>query len=207
MQVPRTSCDPTILLHSCFDPNCVAPAPFAAALRLSHRQEHICATAVSSQNPPSSPHLRCSCCSNLSPFCTLPPPPKLPTHAHTRRCWPPPPPSNYRQEHICAAAISSQQHVVGSRDPSLTSYISFSIRFPSPCPLFAATPFLPSGKSTFAQQLSAASSRSWVRVNQDTAGKGGKRGTRQQCVKAAQTALATGRNVVVDRCVGSLVDY
>jgi hypothetical protein len=57
------------------------------------------------------------------------------------------------------------------------------------------------GKSTFALQLSARSSRLWVRVNQDTAGKGGKRGTRQQCVAAARAALRAGRNVVVDRWV------
>lgn len=57
------------------------------------------------------------------------------------------------------------------------------------------------GKSTFASHLSARSSRLWVRVNQDTAGKGGKRGTRQQCVAAARAALRAGRNVVVDRWV------
>ncbi|KAK9830245.1 hypothetical protein WJX72_010530 [[Myrmecia] bisecta] len=57
-----------------------------------------------------------------------------------------------------------------------------------------------SGKSTFCQQLAALSASSWVRVNQDTAGKNGKKGTRAQCVAAAIKALQAGSCVLVDRC-------
>jgi hypothetical protein len=54
------------------------------------------------------------------------------------------------------------------------------------------------GKSTFSAELSALSSRSWVRVNQDTI-RNGKPGNRQACVNAAAAALAAGRNLIIDR--------
>lgn len=64
-----------------------------------------------------------------------------------------------------------------------------------------------SGKSTFAQALSQRSrsegappgAARWVAVNQDTASKSGKPGTREQCVRAAAAAIAAGSCVVVDR--------
>lgn len=55
-----------------------------------------------------------------------------------------------------------------------------------------------SGKSTFAAELARRSAhRPWLRINQDTIGGG--RGTREQCLQAAQGALRAGRDVVVDR--------
>jgi aprataxin len=60
---------------------------------------------------------------------------------------------------------------------------------------------MPAGKSTFANYLAQRSSRSWVRVNQDSIGRHGKPGTRKQCVAAAHRALVDGRNVLIDRCV------
>ena len=56
-----------------------------------------------------------------------------------------------------------------------------------------------SGKSTFAHELMSRAPR-WVRVCQDTISKGGKRGSRAQCVKALRKALAEGKSVLVDRC-------
>jgi hypothetical protein len=56
------------------------------------------------------------------------------------------------------------------------------------------------GKSTFSQKLTQRSPGAWVRVNQDSIGAGGKRGSRQQCVRAAQRALASRQSVIVDRC-------
>ena len=56
-----------------------------------------------------------------------------------------------------------------------------------------------SGKSTFAHELMSRAP-GWVRVCQDTISKGGKRGSRAQCVKALRKALAEGKSVLVDRC-------
>lgn len=54
-----------------------------------------------------------------------------------------------------------------------------------------------SGKSTFCASLPL---DAWTIVNQDTAGKNGKPGTRQQCVERVISALAIKRNVAIDRC-------
>ena len=54
-----------------------------------------------------------------------------------------------------------------------------------------------SGKSTFCASLPC---DAWTIVNQDTAGKNGKPGTRQQCVERVISALAIKRNVAIDRC-------
>jgi len=56
-----------------------------------------------------------------------------------------------------------------------------------------------SGKSTFAHELMSRAP-GWVRVCQDTISKGGRRGSRAQCVKALRKALAEGKSVLVDRC-------
>lgn len=64
--------------------------------------------------------------------------------------------------------------------------------------LLLPPPATPAGKSTFAAELAARSSRSWARVNQDTI-RNGKRGDRQACVAAAAAALAGGRSVAIDR--------
>jgi len=54
-----------------------------------------------------------------------------------------------------------------------------------------------SGKSTFCASLP---NDTWTVVNQDTAGKNGKPGTRAKCVQLVRGALNKGRNVAVDRC-------
>ena len=54
-----------------------------------------------------------------------------------------------------------------------------------------------SGKSTFCASLP---NDAWTVVNQDTAGKNGKPGTRAKCVQLVRGALNKGRNVAVDRC-------
>ena len=54
-----------------------------------------------------------------------------------------------------------------------------------------------SGKSTFCASLPR---DTWTVVNQDTAGKNGKPGTRAKCVQLVRGALNKGRNVAVDRC-------
>ncbi|GIL89972.1 hypothetical protein Vretifemale_17710 [Volvox reticuliferus] len=56
-----------------------------------------------------------------------------------------------------------------------------------------------SGKSTFSRELLAASPVAWVHVNQDAI-RGGKPGTRQQCISAVRIALEQGACCVVDRC-------
>ena len=69
---------------------------------------------------------------------------------------------------------------------------------PDPKPIVLVLSGAPgSGKSTFCAALPR---ESWVVVNQDTAGRGGKRGTRAQCAEATRRALATSTNVAVDRC-------
>jgi aprataxin len=54
-----------------------------------------------------------------------------------------------------------------------------------------------SGKSTFCASLP---NDTWTVVNQDTAGKNGKPGTRAKCVQLVRGALNKQRNVAVDRC-------
>jgi aprataxin len=54
-----------------------------------------------------------------------------------------------------------------------------------------------SGKSTFGESLPR---KHWVVVNQDTAGKNGKPGTRDQCILATKKALLLGKHVLIDRC-------
>jgi len=53
------------------------------------------------------------------------------------------------------------------------------------------------GKSTVCARLPR---DAWTVVNQDTAGKRGKPGTRKQCVDAATRALQSGKHVAIDRC-------
>ena len=54
------------------------------------------------------------------------------------------------------------------------------------------------GKSSFCASLPK---DDWAVVNQDTAGRGGKQGTRAQCVEAMRRALLiTKKNVAIDRC-------
>jgi predicted kinase len=61
-----------------------------------------------------------------------------------------------------------------------------------------------SGKSTFARalidQLHSVGKQSWVRVCQDSCGKDGKKGSREQCLKQVERALREEKNVIVDRC-------
>jgi predicted kinase len=57
-----------------------------------------------------------------------------------------------------------------------------------------------SGKSTFCDALTSLPGSPYRRVNQDTAGRDGKRGTRQQCERALEDHLAQGLCVLVDRC-------
>jgi hypothetical protein len=77
---------------------------------------------------------------------------------------------------------------------------------PRPRPVMLLLVGIPgSGKSKFAQALvqrgrAAGAPCRWVAVNQDTAAKGGKRGTRQQCLTAAAAALTAGSSVIIDRC-------
>lgn len=56
-----------------------------------------------------------------------------------------------------------------------------------------------SGKSTFSEDVMKTSSRSWVRVCQDTIANG-KTGTKAQCLKKATDALNDGKSVFIDRC-------
>ncbi|GAB4857357.1 hypothetical protein Ancab_015265 [Ancistrocladus abbreviatus] len=56
-----------------------------------------------------------------------------------------------------------------------------------------------SGKSTFCDNVMMGSSRSWVRICQDTINNG-KSGTKAQCLKNAATALNNGKSVFIDRC-------
>ena len=53
------------------------------------------------------------------------------------------------------------------------------------------------GKSTLCASLPASA---WTTVNQDTIGKHGKPGSRDQCVAAVKRALTLGKHVAVDRC-------
>ena len=53
------------------------------------------------------------------------------------------------------------------------------------------------GKSTFCAALPKAN---WVSINQDTVGKGGRKGNRQQCLGMMERALKAGKHVAVDRC-------
>jgi len=75
----------------------------------------------------------------------------------------------------------------------------------APRPVMLVLVGLPgSGKSTFAQALvqrsrASGSPARWVAVNQDTASSG-KRGTREQCIRAATAALEAGDCVIIDRC-------
>lgn len=55
-----------------------------------------------------------------------------------------------------------------------------------------------SGKSTFSRKL-VEQAPNYVRVNQDTI-KGGRRGSREQCIAAAREALSHSQNVIIDRC-------
>ncbi|CAK8569770.1 unnamed protein product [Lathyrus sativus] len=56
-----------------------------------------------------------------------------------------------------------------------------------------------SGKSTFCEDVMRSSSRSWVRVCQDTIGNG-KAGNKAQCLSSAARALKDGKSVFIDRC-------
>ncbi|KAI3932242.1 hypothetical protein MKW98_024962 [Papaver atlanticum] len=56
-----------------------------------------------------------------------------------------------------------------------------------------------SGKSTFSEDVVKTSSRSWLRVCQDTIANG-KTGTKAQCLKKATDALNDGKSVFIDRC-------
>ncbi|KAI3988982.1 hypothetical protein MKX01_016553 [Papaver californicum] len=56
-----------------------------------------------------------------------------------------------------------------------------------------------SGKSTFSEDVMKTSSRSWVRVCQDTIANG-KTGTKAQCLKKATDALKDGKSLFIDRC-------
>jgi aprataxin len=53
------------------------------------------------------------------------------------------------------------------------------------------------GKSTLSAKLVATGR--WAAANQDTISNG-KRGSRQQCIRAAKRALEEGKHVVIDRC-------
>lgn len=56
-----------------------------------------------------------------------------------------------------------------------------------------------SGKSTFCEEVMRSSSRTWVRVCQDTIGNG-KAGSKAQCLSSAARALKDGKSVFIDRC-------
>ncbi|KAL2630199.1 hypothetical protein R1flu_014885 [Riccia fluitans] len=56
-----------------------------------------------------------------------------------------------------------------------------------------------SGKSTFCSKLMSSAAQPWTRVCQDIIAKG-KRGTKQQCLRQAESALLRRRSVVIDRC-------
>jgi hypothetical protein len=57
----------------------------------------------------------------------------------------------------------------------------------------------PSSSSTGGGSGSGNSGVIWCHVNQDSI-RGGKKGTRQECIAAAQRALLAGTSCVVDRC-------
>ncbi|XP_042487098.1 transcription factor bHLH140 isoform X2 [Macadamia integrifolia] len=56
-----------------------------------------------------------------------------------------------------------------------------------------------SGKSTFCENVMSAARRPWVRICEDTIGKG-KAGTKVQCLSSAAGALKDGKSVFIDRC-------
>ncbi|KAI5068388.1 hypothetical protein GOP47_0016733 [Adiantum capillus-veneris] len=56
-----------------------------------------------------------------------------------------------------------------------------------------------SGKSTFCNKLVQSNPSKWRRICQDTISNG-KRGTKEQCLKAAEKALHQGVSVMIDRC-------
>ncbi|KAG5550611.1 hypothetical protein RHGRI_015531 [Rhododendron griersonianum] len=56
-----------------------------------------------------------------------------------------------------------------------------------------------SGKSTFCDRVMRVSTRTWVRICQDTIGNG-KAGTKTQCLTSAAAALKDGKSVFIDRC-------
>jgi adenylate kinase family enzyme len=69
---------------------------------------------------------------------------------------------------------------------------------PSP-PLMLLLVGLPgAGKSTFAETILSHSSQPWVRICQDTIHRG-RRGSREQCISAAETVLQSKSNVIIDR--------
>lgn len=56
-----------------------------------------------------------------------------------------------------------------------------------------------SGKSTFCARLVAKGNTTWVRVNQDSISNG-RRGSKQQCLAAARSAVLAGHSCILDRC-------
>ncbi|AES59709.2 putative adenylylsulfatase [Medicago truncatula] len=56
-----------------------------------------------------------------------------------------------------------------------------------------------SGKSTFCEEVMRSSSRTWLRVCQDTIGNG-KAGSKAQCLSSAARGLKDGKSVFIDRC-------
>lgn len=56
-----------------------------------------------------------------------------------------------------------------------------------------------SGKSTFCENVMRSSSRSWVRICQDSINNG-KSGTKAQCLSSAAVALKDKKSVFIDRC-------
>jgi len=104
----------------------------------------------------------------------------------------------------CAGPHITSTAAIAAPDATAAIAAIAAYTLPSPClppppPPARAHTCVFVGKSTFSNALASSSSRSWVRVNQDSIGKGGKRGTRQQCISAAKAALAAGRNVIIDR--------
>ncbi|KAG9143747.1 hypothetical protein Leryth_022869 [Lithospermum erythrorhizon] len=57
-----------------------------------------------------------------------------------------------------------------------------------------------SGKSTFCEDVMKDADRPWSRICQDTIARGGKAGTRSQCLSSATSALNEGSSVLIDRC-------
>ncbi|KAG6556035.1 hypothetical protein Mapa_001976 [Marchantia paleacea] len=56
-----------------------------------------------------------------------------------------------------------------------------------------------SGKSTFCSKLMSNGAQPWIQICQDIIANG-KRGTKQQCLRQAESALLRRRSVVIDRC-------
>ncbi|OAE26275.1 hypothetical protein AXG93_626s1100 [Marchantia polymorpha subsp. ruderalis] len=56
-----------------------------------------------------------------------------------------------------------------------------------------------SGKSTFCSKLMSSGAQPWIRICQDIIANG-KRGTKKQCLREAESALLRRRSVVIDRC-------